>query len=418
MAYGDINIQKLSVGNLDLTNNGPGLQMASMDIYEDILNPMGPVGEIRVVDAIDALGKTNISGKENVDISFSGNDIFGFGNKSFKFKLLQNSDLDDNSQTNYGSSHNKQYTLKMVRPELINSQGNYVKKSYNSLTSDMVQDIVKNNFKSEAPVEIKDSTKGQRRIIFHEEHPAEALAKLNNEHVSGQNESSLYTLFMTDDNGQQKYVFSTYEELFKQAPVAQLYQNATLGAGASEQDKQNNIIWFKASDSFFTPTRPLDKANQQSYNLTTGKAYNVPPKSTTNFTVADSGNKVYNNYQGTGDERVPCRTTNCALNNKNQPTYVADARAKRSAFFSHLAQNAAELEIPGNPNIKLGSMIELNIPGKADPIVSSIGEKQMNGKALVVSIRHKVKPLGQSPRYTMILRVVKASYKEQGGGNG
>ena len=45
-------------------------------------------------------------------------------------------------------------------------------------------------------------------------------------------------------------------------------------------------------------------------------------------------------------------------------------------------------------------------------------EKQMNGKALVVSIRHKVKPLGQSPRYTMILRIVKASYKEQGGGNG
>ena len=63
-------------------------------------------------------------------------------------------------------------------------------------------------------------------------------------------------------------------------------------------------------------------------------------------------------------------------------------------------------------------MIEVNIPGKADPSVSSMGEKQMNGKGLVVSIRHKVKPLGQSPRYTMILRVIKASFKEGGGGNG
>ena len=63
-------------------------------------------------------------------------------------------------------------------------------------------------------------------------------------------------------------------------------------------------------------------------------------------------------------------------------------------------------------------MIEINIPGKNDPSISSLGEKQMNGKGLVVSIRHKVKPLGQSPRYTMILRIVKASYKEQGGGNG
>jgi hypothetical protein len=221
---------------------------------------------------------------------------------------------------------------------------------------------------------------------------------------------------MTDDGGQQKYVFSTFEELFKQSPTIKLHQKTNLGAGGSEYDKQNNIIWFKASDSFFTPTRPLDKANQQSYNLTTGKAYNVPPEKQNNFNVA--GQKVYDNYQGTGDEKVPCRTTNCAINNKNQKTYVADARVKRAAFLSHLAQNAAEFEIAGNPNIKLGSMIELDIPGKADPSVSSLGEKQINGAGLVVSIRHKVKPIGQAPRYTMVIRVVKAAYKEQGGGNG
>ena len=417
MAYADIDIKSLTIGNIDLSRPNGGLNMVTMDIYEDILDPSGPTGEIRVLDGIDALGQTNLSGKEEAQIQFGVPGAFS-NSRSFKFKLMQNSDLDDGSQTNYGSRHYKTYNLRLARPELINAQGNYVKKSYNSLTSDVVQDIVKNNLKSDLSVDVKDSTKGQRRFVFHEEHPIDALNKLKHEHVSAQNESSLYTLYMTDDGGQQKYVFSTFEELFKQAPVAQLYQRSDLGTGVSDYDKQNSIIWFKASDSFFTPTRPLDKANQQSYNLTTGKAYNVPPQQSTNYTVADNGNKVYDNYQGTGDEKVPCRTTNCALNNKNQPTYVADARAKRSAFFSHLAQNAAELEIPGNPNIKLGSMIELNIPGKADPIVSSIGEKQMNGKALVVSIRHKVKPLGQSPRYTMILRVVKASYKEQGGGNG
>ena len=99
-------------------------------------------------------------------------------------------------------------------------------------------------------------------------------------------------------------------------------------------------------------------------------------------------------------------------------TYVADARQKRAAYISHLAQNAAELEIPGNTNIKVGSMIQLNIPGKTDATMSNNGERQMNGKALVVSIRHKVKPITESPRYTMILRVVKASFKEGGGGNG
>lgn len=416
MAYGDINIQTLTIGGMNLNSGNPGLYMASMDLYEDILNPLGPIGEIKVVDAIDALGSVNLNGKEEAQISFTGDDSFGFGSKNFKFKLLQNSNLDDNSQTNYGSSHNKQYTLKLVRPELINAQGNYVKKSFNKNTSDMVKDIVKENLNSDLDVDIQDSTKGQRRLVFNEEHPVEAIRKLNNEHVSAQNESSLYTLFVTDDNGQQKYVFTTYEQLFSQAPVVKLNQTTTLGAGSTEIEKQNSMIWFKASDSFFTPTRPLDKPSGSEYNLTTGKVYR-DKKPVGNFKFADAQG-VYSNYNGTGNEEVPVRTINDPVNNKNQNTYLSDARKKRAAFFSHLSQNAAELEIPGNPNIKLGSMIELNIPGKTDPAYSTLGEKQMNGRALVVAIRHKVKPLGQSPRYTMILRVVKASYKEGGGGNG
>lgn len=415
MSYGDINIQTLSIGNINLAQPTAGLNMSYMNIYEDILNPYGPVGEITVVDAIDALGSVNLNGKEEAQISFSGSSFLG-GNKNLKFRLLQNSNLDDKTQANYGANKHKQYELRLVRPELINAQGNYVKKSYNNTTSDIVKDIIQTNLKSDLTVDVQDSTKGQRRFIFNEEHPSEAIKKLSNEHVSAQNESSLYTLYMTDDGGQQKYVLSTFEQLFKQAPVAKLTQNSTLGAGASEYDKQNSIIWFKASDSFFTATRPFDKSNEQSYNLTTGKATNVPPPQSPKFTYADNQG-VYNNYSR-DVENVPVRTINDPINNKNQKTEISDARKKRTAFYSHLAQNAAELEIPGNPNIKLGSMIELNIPGKTDPSVGSLGEKQMNGKALVVSIRHKVMPAGQSPRYTMILRVVKASYKEGGGGNG
>ena len=313
------------------------------------------------------------------------------------------------------SGHHKQYNFKFVSPELINAQGNYVKKSYNETTSSMVGSIVKNNLKSEKQIEIKDSTRGQRRMVFHQEHPVEALQKLNDEHVSAQNESSLYTLFSTNDGSSQKYVFSTFEELFKQGPVVTLTQSATLGAGASEQQKQDSIIWFKASDSFFTPSRPMDKSNEQTYNLVTGKAHNVSPKAT-QYKFADSQG-VYGNFQGTGDDTVPAQKLNDPANNKNTPTYVGDAKTKRQAYFSHLAQNAAELEIAGNSSIKLGSVIELNIPGKTDS-GNSLGEKQMNGKALVVAIRHKIKPFGETPRYTMVLRVVKASYKEGGGGNG
>ena len=47
-----------------------------------------------------------------------------------------------------------------------------------------------------------------------------------------------------------------------------------------------------------------------------------------------------------------------------------------------------------------------------------LAELSFNAEALVVSIRHKIKPTGQSPRYTMLLGVVKGGFKEGGGGNG
>ena len=107
---------------------------------------------------------------------------------------------------------------------------------------------------------------------------------------------------------------------------------------------------------------------------------------------------------------------NDAINNKSS-TKIAEARKNRVDFLSHLSQTHGTLEVYGNPNIKLGSIVNLDIPNKSDGNTSA-GEKQFNGKALVVSIRHKIRPVGQTPRYTMILGVVTGGYKEGGGGNG
>jgi hypothetical protein len=44
------------------------------------------------------------------------------------------------------------------------------------------------------------------------------------------------------------------------------------------------------------------------------------------------------------------------------------------------------------------------------------GESQFADKVLVVGIRHRIRPQGQSPRYTMVLKVVKASFSKSSGG--
>jgi hypothetical protein len=411
---GDIRVDTLKIGDIDLASFNQATY-AGFNIYEDILNPFGPLADISVIDHSDALGKTKLNGSFDKDVEIRFSPVNGGGTVGFKFKMLSNKNLKDGSTNEQGSGKNKQYDIRCCSEEFLNAQGNYVQKSYNELTSKMVEDILKNNFKTTKQIELPDQTKGKRRMIFHNEHPMKALRKLNNEHVSNQNKSSLYVTFQQSENGNQKYVFSTFEHLFSQGPVATLKQSTTLDfKGSSFQDKQNAIISMKVDDSFFTPTRPFSKTESLRYDPTTGKNAQIS-QNQTQYKAADGSTNVYNSPPSK-TKAVPVFVPADAAN-EDQKTYLGDARKNKLDYLGHLSQNFATIEVIGNPSIKLGSVVNLDIFKKANS-GGGAGESQFNGKALVVSIRHKIKPLGQTPRYTMILGVVKASYKEGGGSSG
>lgn len=411
MPVGDISIKSLKVGDIDLTSK-QDTSFVGFNIYEDILNPYGPLCEIRVLDPSDALGKKNLNGAydKDIEIELGSGTNFG-GSKKFKFKMYQNKNLNDQSMNNYGSGHSKQYDVRGVCPELINAQGNYMQKSYNEQTHKVVEDVVKKGFKSKLQVDVRSKSDVQRRVILNNKHPLDCIKDLNSLHVSNEDKSSCFVLFQ-ETKQDQKYVFATFEKLFKEKSVATLKQSTTLDATkSSEKEKLNSIIWFKPSNSFFTPSRPLSKSRQKTFNFTTHKAGAPEEDEETQFKLPDQ--PVYKGNSKSSKE-VPIPHTYDKANDKQKHT-TADAKTNRAAFLSHLAQNSAELETYFNPDIHLGSMITLEIPNKSNDGGSG-GEKQFNGKCLVVAIRTKIKPAGQSPRATMILRVVKASYKE--GGNG
>jgi len=417
MPAGDIKLSSMKIGDLDLTNY-QNAGFGGANIYEDIFNPYGPVAEIRVIDHSDALGKNNINGAYNKDVEISlspadqGGTSSGSGERKFKFKMFQNKNLDDLSKKAVGAGHFKQYDIRSVSPEMLNAQSNYIQKSYNGQTHTVVEDVLKNGFKTDKQVDIKSKTSGKRRIVVNNEHPLDVLHKMNSEHVSASDKSSCFVCFQQAKNGEQKYVFSTFENLFQEKSSVKLKQRADLDFGnASEKDKQNSIMWFKAPDSFFTAPRALIKGNEQTFNLTTHQPCDVDPKDENEFKFPDQ--PVYK-QGGSYMKKVPVKTVQDKANNKEKH-YTAEAKVKRGAFLSHLAQNSAELETYFNPKIKLGDMIDLEIPKKANSDTEQ-GEKQFNGKVLVVAIRTKIKPAGQSPNATMILRVVKASYKEGGDG--
>lgn len=417
MAVGDVKISSLKLGNLDLIKSGEA-SIVGFNIYEDILNPYGPVAEIRVLDPSDALTKNKINGSydQDVEINFSADDnIVGSGGGNFKFKMYQNKNLNDQSLHNVGSGHNKQYDIRCVSPEFLNAQGNHIEKSFKGNTSEVVEYILKEGFKTKRTIE-KAKTKGNRRIVIPKMHPLDALKKMNTEHVSEKYESSTFALFQqADQQGEHKYVFKTFEELFEEQPVVKLKQTTNLNFDYKDQNaKQKSILWFRPSKNFDAGPRALDKTEEYTVDLTTHKVVATNYNKQNKFKFADSQG-VYDQSPSYA-KSLPIRYIHDKANNKDKHT-TSSAKTKRAAFLAHLAQNSAELEVYYDPKIKLGSMIEIEIPKKANSNTEE-GEGQFNGKCLVVAIRTKYKIAAEPPKCTMVLRVVKASFKRGGGGQG
>jgi hypothetical protein len=413
MAIGDIKFSELKIGGVDL-NDPNQAYPDEINIYEDILNSYGPALEIRAIDPTDALGKNSINGSYDQDINIAFSDDMG-KTVRFKFKQLENSNLTDEAQFKQGSLHAKSYTIKGVSQELLNAQGNYVQKSWEDKTTNIARDILKDNYKTDKQIEIDDDSKEKRRWIASNEHPLKQLQKLNEEHVASQSQSSAYAIFPRQEKGNSKYKITTYEKLFQQSPVATIKQSTVLDTSAStEEDKRNSIMWMNVGESFFSGSRHLTKSSEQTINLTTHKIVQTDPKQT-KFVLP--GKEVYQG-QTSNHNVVPQRKIYSKLNEpKEQRITPADAKTKRAEFLSHLAQNSAELEIPGNPDITLGSMITLQIPKKVDAGLGGGNEMQFNDKVLVVGVRHRIKPAGKTPRYTQVLKVVKASFSQGGGGS-
>lgn len=407
MPVGDIKVNTLQVGPIDLLN--PLVcHYAGFNIYEDIYQIYGPNAEIRVTDFNDALGKSNLNGDEDIDISFRLFDLPS-DTLNFKFKCFENVNLDDRSTRDRGAMKAKMYDIRCISEEYLVAQarGN-VQKSYNEPIFTAVEDLVKKTgFMSKKGFSCDDPTKGKVRHVA-TGHPMSIYQQLNERAVSISNKSSAYVLFVSNNI----YKYCTIEQLCKKPPVVFLKQTNTLATGSTEQQKLNSITSILVNTSFFTPPRAKSVTKMAAYDPVTGKATfpSSLPKSFIHL-----GNKVYSEEGIPGPPKwgQQAVTQHDRVNNLTS-TDIAEARQNRAAYLAYLAQNSADILIPGNPNIKLGDVINIQIPNKSTNH-DGYTEKQFNGPVLVTAIRHIIHPLTHQPRYQMKLKVTKAGGYDQGG---
>lgn len=403
---GTIEFKTFTVGGMDL-NDPKVAKKLEVNIYYDILKPV-VLADVKVLDENDSLGTNNINGKEDVQIKFGVPG--GQEDVNLKLKLLQNKNLEDDTINNKGAMKHKTYEFRMVSPELLKNQSKRLQKSFKQNTDKTVKDAIQNI--SDKEVDTPDPTKGEQRIVANYERVFDFVRNINERHVSQKNKSSLYTLFPTYDNGTEKYTFATFEYLMSQGSKFDFKQDNTVGSKTTtDGDQMKNMLWVNVPQSFYTPTRADSDSNRNTYNMHTGK-WQGKNNQDQKFTIL--GQAVFNNEPESQptNQRPPRRTVVDPSNDKKK-TEISDARVDRAKFLAHLTQNTMKFEIHGNPAIKVGDVVTLNIPKKADADQES-GEKQMNDEVLIVRLRHRIRMTGESPQYTMIVEAVKAAFKEGG----
>lgn len=411
MAIGDIRMLECKIGGMDLTDPNQA-SFKEINIVEDLTSTYGPACEIRGVDQTDSRVKNNINGAYNQDVSLRFTDdlnrVVGF-----KLKQFEGADLTDHAEDKEGSGKNAQFTVKCVSPELLNAQGNYMEQSWEDKTTNIAKNILEKGYKTDKKINVEE-TKEKMRWICSNEHPYEALDRINENHVSAKNKSSCYFTYQKQKNGTSEYHIETVEEMFKREPVADIIYSTTLDSSASsEKEKLNSALWVKVDSNFYSASRHLTKPSSQTFNLANHKASVVEHKPET-FTLP--GKDVYKG-QTSYHQFVPQKKIYSKTNQPAQPITTGEATKSRAEFLSKLAQNCAECEIIGNPDITLGSMVNLKIPKRTDGASGfGAGESQFADKCLVIGIRHRIREHGESPRYTMVLKLAKASFAKSSGG--
>jgi hypothetical protein len=303
----------------------------------------------------------------------------------------------------------------MVSPELNSNRDIYISESFYEPTHAMVQKAIKKI--SDKTVDTPDETRVQRQYADYEK-VFTFIEKLREVHVSQRYKSSAYVLYPTYDNGKEKYMFCTFEYLMSKGSKFEYKQDSTVGArSTTDGDQMKNILWCEIPATFNSASIAGSASNKNNYNIHTGVQKGKDNKDNTFITLGDVTAwkpQIAKADSVTVLDKPPTGATGKVgiIDPANDPqkTGVADAVADRKRFLAYLSQNTIKFEVHGNPAIKVGDVVTLKLPKKADAGQDD-GEKQINDKVLIVKIRHRILPEGNKPRYTMIIEALKAGYK-------
>lgn len=382
------------ISSLQVTIGGqtvdPAL-VAGIMIKQCLSQKFGPIGRISVIDAERNLAKIKGDGSETAEVTWTDHNGQRF---NFEFMVDTGQNIDshsDGSDTNNSARKHNTYIFTLNGKDTKKVNGGvvdggkdkpveeYLKRIYEKLDSKPLIAKVRTN----------PTSLDFKQMSFYD-----AVQKcLNNSSIRGENSSYCFVYYDKDSNP----TLASYENRFSGSPVANFTESAT----TPKFPDDSIIIDVSPSNIFMNSARIRDVVKSNYHNKFTGATgYNVDGENKFKTLGRNPGKKdpgsPNNNMHYSAD----------SLNNE-KPQNKYKTKADRYNFESaHLNDNAAEFTVFSKPRVDIGEVIDISILAKDDKNTTT-GNPKTNGKGLVRTIIHRIGAVGEEPRYTQVLQILK-----------
>jgi len=381
------------ISSLQVTIGGqtvdPAL-VAGIMIKQCLSQKFGPIGRISVIDAERNLAKIKGDGSETAEVSWTDHNGQRF---NFEFMVDTGQNIDshsDGSDTNNSARKHNTYIFTLNGKDTKKVNGGVVDGARDKPVEEHLRKIYKKL--GSKPLIAKVRT-DPTSLNFNQMSFYDAAQKcMNNSSIKGDNSSYCMVYYDKDGNP----TFNSFKNLFSGSPVADFTESAT------NTDRDDGIIINVSPSNIFMNPASSRKAFVKSnyHNKFTGATgYNV-----------DGENKFFKTLGRNPGKKDPGSPNNNmqysadSLNNggpQNKYKIMADRYNFQSANLNDIA---AEITVFSKHRVDIGEVIKAFILAKDDKNTTN---PKINGPMLVRTIIHRIAAVGEEPRYTQVLQLLK-----------
>lgn len=390
---GDVIIQSCVItaqnGTLDVTQS-----LMSASCYESIATPSYVI-ELEILDTDGAVSTLNLTGGESLSFSFQAP-----GGPTAQYDAV----LDKIEIRNVtGAQKGKEYILNFVGKETFVSKGSYVQKSYNTDLASVVRDL-HTNFLQSASNLITEATYGIQKLIIPNLKPFDAIDMVRRRATSAQNQSSTFLYFQNREG----HNFKTIEGMMQGGAVKELHSYDAIGQNIFN-NTLNNIISYEVPNIVVANQRvDLGSMTQRVSTFDIRSRQYIHQDQT----IQGQGGKMANPGAWNNQDFISKFAQKFNFfsmipwDSFFSATNIPQTTPLQMAYVSNLLQCTVMALVNGDPTVKAGDVVTLNLPMTSTLTTGIQNDPQISGNYLVSRLVRSIKPRGESPRYTESLECI------------